>query len=146
MKDYLRAELTSALQALSYPAVDLIFDKPKVAAHGDLTTNCALMLAKQVGANPRQVAQAIVDVLKLDAARIAAVDIAGPGFINFRFAETAVFDNAKKILVEGPTFGRSAFGAKRKTNIEWVKWSLPCCIRSSGARASYQPSTTRPRA
>ena len=120
MKDYLRAELTSALQALSYPAIDLIFDKPKVAAHGDLTTNVAMMLAKQVGKNPRQVEQAIVDTLKLDSARIAAVEIAGPGFINFRFADTAVFDKAKQILSEGSTYGRSAFGARRKTNIEWV--------------------------
>jgi arginyl-tRNA synthetase len=120
MKEYLRAELTSALQALSYPVVDLIFDKPKVAAHGDLTTNVAMMLAKQVGKNPRQVAQAILDAMKLDAARIAAVEIAGPGFINFRFAESAVFENAAKILLEGSSFGRSDFGAHRKTNIEWV--------------------------
>ncbi len=120
MKDYLRAELTSALQTLAYPVVDLIFDKPKVAAHGDLTTNVAMMLAKQVGKNPREVAKSILDTLKLDAARISAVEIAGPGFINFRFSDTAVFDTAKAILLEGPSFGRSAFGAKRKTNIEWV--------------------------
>jgi len=120
MKDYLRAELTSALQTLAYPVVDLIFDKPKVAAHGDLTTNVAMMLAKQVGKNPREVAKSILDTLKLDAARISAVEIAGPGFINFRFSDTAVFGTAKAILLEGPSFGRSAFGAKRKTNIEWV--------------------------
>ncbi|MGE5316238.1 MAG: arginine--tRNA ligase [Acidobacteriota bacterium] len=120
MKEYLRAELTAALQTLSYPNVDLIFDKPKVAAHGDLTTNVAMMLAKHVGKNPRQVAQSILDTLKLDSARIASAEIAGPGFINFRFADTAVFENAKRILLEGAHFGRSEYGAKRRTNIEWV--------------------------
>ncbi|HLP18040.1 MAG TPA: arginine--tRNA ligase, partial [Bacteroidota bacterium] len=120
MKEYLRAELTSALRTLSYPEVDLIFDKPKVAAHGDLTTNVAMMLAKQVGKNPRQVAQTILDTLKLDASRIASIEIAGPGFINFRFADTAVFETAKRILREGSAFGRSDFGKRRKTNIEWV--------------------------
>ncbi len=120
MKDQLHKQLISILSELQYPSVEVIFDKPKVEAHGDLTTNVALTLAKSVGKNPRQVAQSIVDRLKLDGSFLSAVEIAGPGFINFRFADNYVIQRAKNILRSPDSFGRSNIANGKKTNVEWV--------------------------
>jgi arginyl-tRNA synthetase len=120
MKAQLQQQLSAILAELQYPSVDVIFDKPKVDAHGDLTTNVAMMLAKAVGKNPRQVAQSIVEKLKIDDSFLSAVEIAGPGFINFRFANSYVVESAKNILREHASFGRTQAGSGKKTNLEWV--------------------------
>ncbi len=120
MKDLLYKQLASIIAELQYPSVEVIFDKPKVEAHGDLTTNVAMMLAKSVGKNPRQVAQSIVEKLPINDSFLSAVEIAGPGFINFRFAINYVVENAKRILLENDSFGKSNFANSKKTNLEWV--------------------------
>ena len=66
MKEYLHHAVASALASLQYPAADIIFEKPKIAAHGDLTTNVAMVIAKLAGQNPRQIAQAIVGSMIID--------------------------------------------------------------------------------
>ncbi len=120
MKNYLLEAVRESLRSLNYSAENVIFDKPKIAAHGDLTTNVAMILAKSVGKNPRDVAQAIVRNLKLDPQRVTAVEIAGPGFINFRFASVSVVEESKKILREGMNFGKASAVEKVKANVEWV--------------------------
>lgn len=120
MKDLLYTQLTSIIAELQYPSVEVIFDKPKVEAHGDLTTNVAMMLAKAVGKNPRQVAQTIVEKLPVNDSFLSAVEIAGPGFINFRFATKYIVENAKRILIQHQSFGKSNFAQNKKTNLEWV--------------------------
>jgi len=120
MKELLQKELTSILQQLNYPAVEIIFDKPKVEAHGDLTTNVAMMLAKSVGKNPRQVAQSIVEKLDTKSEQLSSVEVAGPGFINFKFSNNYVVEQSKEILAQGENFGKSNIAAGKKTNIEWV--------------------------
>jgi arginyl-tRNA synthetase len=120
MKTLLREQLNTIIADLHYPAIDVIFDTPKVEAHGDLTTNAAMMLAKSVGKNPRQVAQSIVERLTIDDSFLSAVEIAGPGFINFRFSTKYVVEQAKRILVEQSSFGRSRAANGKKTNLEWV--------------------------
>ncbi len=120
MKEYLHHTIASALASLQYPAADIILDKPKIAAHGDLTTNVAMVVAKSAGQNPRQIAQAIVETMRIDPARISSTEIAGPGFINFRFTDSYVIDSAKTILQKGSSFGRSTSAGGIKTNVEWV--------------------------
>ncbi|NUN70735.1 MAG: arginine--tRNA ligase [Bacteroidetes bacterium] len=120
MKQLLQQQLSAIIAELQYPAVDINFEIPKVAAHGDLTTNAAMLLAKSVGKNPRQVAQSIVERLTVDDAFLAAVEIAGPGFINFRFSPRYVVEQAKRILQEASSFGKSNAANGRKTNLEWV--------------------------
>ena len=120
MKYQLQKQLISILAELQYPPVDVVFDKPKVEAHGDLTTNIAMTLAKSVGKNPRLVAQSIVEKLKMDDSFLSSVEIAGPGFINFRFANSYVVESSKQILAENKSFGKSNVGNGKKTNLEWV--------------------------
>jgi len=67
-------------------------ERPKVPAHGDLACNVAMQVARTLKRNPREVAQAIADALKVNPAAdglIDSVEIAGPGFINLRIAAAA---------------------------------------------------------
>ena len=120
MKEQLHEQISSILHDLNFPPIDINFERPKVDAHGDLTTNAAMILAKSVGKNPRQIAQSIVDKIAVDPSFLAAVEIAGPGFINFKLSDSYVIEQSKKILQEGNAFGKTGVGGKRKTNIEWV--------------------------
>lgn len=121
MKQYLRERVERALDALGLAGrAPLSFELPKQEAHGDLTTNVALLLAKAAGKNPRALAQEIVGALAYDPADIAAVEIAGPGFINFRFAKSFFSRRLAIILREGPAFGRTNAGAEQKAMVEYV--------------------------
>ncbi len=122
MKDYLREQITQVLSALGLETLpeDIVFEKPKVAEHGDVSTNIAMTLARAAKKNPRQIAQDIVDALQLDPARISAVEIAGPGFINFRFSGEHLSGALGEILAQGDRFGASDENAGKTVNVEWV--------------------------
>ena len=100
----------------------VLLERPKVAAHGDLATNVAMQLAKPAKRNPRELAQAILDVLLNDPQARTLIDqaeLAGPGFINFRLthaARTAVMD---LIVQQGEAFGRAPRQAQ-KVLVEFV--------------------------
>ena len=121
MKKYLTEKVGDALKSLSYSGnAKLTFDKPKDAAHGDLTTNIAMLLAKSEKKNPRAVAQEIIGKLKVDPKYVSKVEIAGPGFINFCF--TAEFYTAQigDILKHAESFGEINIGGGKKTQVEYV--------------------------
>ncbi len=121
MKHYLNNKVSAALAALNYlNVVKLTFEKPRVEAHGDLTTNIAMLLAKNLGKNPRAIAQEIVRALEVEPEYVSNVDIAGPGFINFRFTERFFNHQVGIILSQGDSFGRSTAGEKKKTQVEFV--------------------------
>ena len=75
-------------------------------AHGDWASNLALMLAKAAGKAPRDIAQALVDALPQDDA-ITGVEIAGPGFINFRLAQGVALLPVKDALLAGADYGKA---------------------------------------
>jgi arginyl-tRNA synthetase len=121
MKGYLTERVSAALQALKYDAgVRVTFEKPRLEAHGDITTNVALLLAKSVGKNPRAVAQEIVSAMHIDPESVAKVEIAGPGFINFRFTERFFTQQLRTVLTHGSDFGKSTVGGGKKTQVEFV--------------------------
>ena len=76
-------------------------------AHGDWASNLALMLAKPAKRAPRDIAQALVDALPSDP-QITGVEIAGPGFINFRLAQAAAFTPVREAIEQGANYGRGA--------------------------------------
>ncbi|HLF20559.1 MAG TPA: arginine--tRNA ligase [Bacteroidota bacterium] len=121
MKSYLAEKLGAVLKSLNYNGgTKLTFEKPKLGTHGDLTTNIAMLLAKTVGKNPRAIAQEIVSKLGLDPDDVAGVEIAGPGFINFRFTDRFFTKQVATILLERESFGKSAIGGGKKTQVEFV--------------------------
>lgn len=105
------------LAGLALDAVTV--EAPRDPAHGDLATNAALVLTKQARMKPRDIATLLGAALaKLP--EVAAVDIAGPGFINMRLTDAFWQRQLADILRAGEQFGRSEAGAGRKVNIEYV--------------------------
>jgi arginyl-tRNA synthetase len=93
-------------------------EPPRDASHGDMATNAAMVLAKPAKSNPRAIAQALADKLSADP-RIDSVDVAGPGFINLRLSQDIWGGLVTSILTDD-TFGKSALGAGKKVNVEYV--------------------------
>ena len=94
-------------------------EPPRDAAHGDLATNAAMVLAKHAATNPRALAERIVAHLATDPL-IASAEIAGPGFINLRLADANWLAELRAIAALGADYGRSQRGAGQRVNVEYV--------------------------
>ncbi len=94
-------------------------EPPRDAAHGDMATNAAMVLAKPAGLNPREIATALAPRLSADP-RIAGADVAGPGFLNLRLTPEAWRGVVATILEQGGQYGRSDMGQGRRVNVEYV--------------------------
>jgi len=101
-------------------AVPVLLERPRNPEHGDFATNLALVLAGRLGRPPRQIAAEIVESLDLGDAGLAAAEIAGPGFINFRLATGAIQARVAEIVVAGRAFGRSQRAHRRRVQVEFV--------------------------
>jgi len=97
----------------------VVVEPPRDAAHGDMATNAAMVLAKEAKAKPRDLAEQIASKLRADDL-IASVDIAGPGFINLTLKPRAWSDTLRTVLREGDSYGKSAVGAGARVNVEYV--------------------------
>lgn len=126
MKADLHALLDSTLATLiadgllavdSVPSIKI--ERTRDPAHGDLATNVALVLAKQAGIPPRELASLIVEQLPTDSV-IERCDIAGPGFINFFLAQSVQSDVVATVLTQGVQYGRSNAFAGQKVQVEFV--------------------------
>jgi arginyl-tRNA synthetase len=94
-------------------------EPPRDTAHGDLSTNAAMVLAKPAGLKPRDLADALVaELSKLDS--VTSAEIAGPGFINLRLAPAAWIAELRAIAELAGDYGRSAMGGGSTVNIEYV--------------------------
>ncbi|NGQ92057.1 arginine--tRNA ligase [Rhodobacter sp. HX-7-19] len=94
-------------------------EPPRDAAHGDMATNAAMVLAKPANLQPRIIAEALAKALMQDP-RIAGADVAGPGFLNLRLDPAAWHGLVRAALVAGSDFGRSTLGQGRRVNVEFV--------------------------
>jgi arginyl-tRNA synthetase len=97
----------------------VVVEPPRDAAHGDMATNAAMVLAKEAKAKPRDLADKIAEKLRADDL-IASVDVAGPGFINLTLKPSAWFEELRTVLREGEAYGNSAIGVSEKVNVEYV--------------------------
>ncbi|MCS3702698.1 arginine--tRNA ligase [Salinibacter ruber] len=124
MKDYLRTQIRRVLDALGDVPDDfeIELEAPDRPEHGDLATNTALRLASVLGDNPRSIAETLAELLRgrVDPARIKSVEVAGPGFVNFRFAQDYLFDGLADLLAQGDTFGQTDAGAGERALVEYV--------------------------
>jgi arginyl-tRNA synthetase len=97
----------------------VVVEPPRDAAHGDMATNAAMVLAKEARAKPRELADRIAEKLRADDL-ITAVDVAGPGFINLTLKPSVWAEELRAVLREGGAYGNSAVGASEKVNVEYV--------------------------
>ncbi|MFQ5957788.1 MAG: arginine--tRNA ligase [Alphaproteobacteria bacterium] len=94
-------------------------EPPRDAAHGDLATNAALVLARQAKRKPRDIADAIAARLAEDEA-VTEAQVAGPGFINLRLADGFWQARVADVLAAGNDYGASHLGAGQRVNVEYV--------------------------
>ena len=94
-------------------------EPPRDAAHGDMATNAAMVLAKPAGMQPRAIAEALAARLATDP-RIVLAEPAGPGFLNLRLAPVVWQGLVAQVLTAGAQFGRSSLGQGQKINVEFV--------------------------
>jgi arginyl-tRNA synthetase len=103
-------------------ATGFTVEPPRDPRHGDFAVNAAMVLARAAGRPPRELAQAIVEEVRaVDAAGdVAALEVAGPGFINLRLATDVWYRALGEVERQGAAFGRSAVGRGRRVNVEYV--------------------------
>ncbi len=94
-------------------------EPPRDPAHGDIATNAAMVLAKDAGKKPRELAEAIAEKLRADA-QVEKVGVAGPGFININLKPAAWIDALRGAVHLGAQYGTSAIGGDTAVNVEYV--------------------------
>ncbi|MBI5481305.1 MAG: arginine--tRNA ligase [Deltaproteobacteria bacterium] len=99
---------------------EIAISRPKRAEHGDFATNIALVLAQRAGRPPRALAEEIVGHLVDPEGMIAQVDVAGPGFLNFRIADAYWLRLLGEVLHTGDEFGRGSAASPGRINVEFV--------------------------
>jgi len=97
----------------------VVVEPPREATHGDMATNAAMVLAREAKTKPRDLAEQIATKLRADDL-IAAVEVAGPGFINITLKPTAWVETLRTVLGEGDSYGKSVVGGGGQVNVEYV--------------------------
>src|ERR1700730_637261 len=97
----------------------IVVEPPRDAAHGDLATNAAMVLAKDAGLKPRELAERLAAELG-KRPEIAKVEVAGPGFINLTLDPSVWREALGAAILAGPEFGRSDIGKAEPVNVEYV--------------------------
>lgn len=121
IRDDIRALVEGALKDLALPAGDFTLEHPADLAHGDYATNAALVAAKKAGKNPREVAEKLARVMterKPD--YLESVEVAGPGFVNFRLSEKFFTDTLARVAREGDAWGRNEMFKGTRAVVEYT--------------------------
>jgi arginyl-tRNA synthetase len=123
---HLFADMLTRVQAASTavlgPGADIgriVVEPPRDPTHGDMATNAAMVLAKDAGKKPRDLAESIAAKLRADE-KVAAVEVAGPGFINLSLNADVWGEELLLVLAQGEDYGRSDVGKGERVNVEYV--------------------------
>jgi len=135
--DYLRQTLAERLRRLGVEReVDsLPLDKPKLPEHGDIAATVALELARELRKPPRAIAEALT-AEPFDPNYVESVEVAGPGFINFRVSQRYLRRLVADILAQGEAYGRSNWGRGRRVQLEFVSANPTGPLNVVSARAA----------
>lgn len=120
-------EIEGALRAMQAagelpPALDfsaITAEPPRDAAHGDIATNAAMVLAKVAKKKPRDIAEPLLVRLKANP-DVVDGSVAGPGFINLKLSDSFWRERLRDCLKAGTAYGNSQMGENKKVNVEYV--------------------------
>lgn len=120
MKQVLKSVLIQALKKLDYPSDNINIETPNNPDHGDVSTNIAMILAKSLQKNPRDIAQNIITMVQSEIdSLLQEITIAGPGFINFKF-KPEVYHEQLKNIISNLDYGKSDVGQGKTALVEFV--------------------------
>ena len=111
--------LIKSLSSLEYPENNIQLSPPNNSEFGDLSTNVALTLSKDLKQNPMNIGKAIVDNLSLPEDLIDEVTISQPGFINFKISNKYYY-NILNEIIDDNKYGRGKSGENKTANVEFV--------------------------
>ena len=111
--------LNKSLSSLEYPEKNILLSPPNNSEFGDLSTNVALTLSKDLKQNPMNIGKAIVDNLSLPEDLIDDVTISQPGFINFKISNKYYY-NILNEIIDNNKYGRGKSGENKTANVEFV--------------------------
>ncbi|MBZ0203898.1 MAG: arginine--tRNA ligase [Ignavibacteria bacterium] len=120
MKEHIESKLKPILTSLGVEEPHVILERPKDNAHGDLSSNAAMMFAKKLKSNPKEFAQLVIDKMNLPDEFILKAEIAGAGFINFYVSENYYLSKLEEILKQASDFGKLDTNKGKTADLEWV--------------------------
>jgi arginyl-tRNA synthetase len=155
LADRARTTIASALERLAkrgelgdegaraLKGAEWVVERPKRPEHGDLATNAAMVLTKQVGKPPRAIAEALVRSLETNDV-VTSAEIAGPGFVNLRLHPRAFHAELQDVLAAGSAYGRAPSATRERVNVELVSANPtgPVTV-ASGRNAALGDSVAR---
>jgi arginyl-tRNA synthetase len=130
---------------LQRPAT-VVLERPRIAEHGDWSTNVALASAKAAGRSPRDIAVALAERLNANPPpHVSKVEVAGPGFVNIRLHNSWLHEVLRIAVTEGETsFGRLDLGGGQTINVEFVSANPTGPLHAGHGRwAAYGDSLAR---
>jgi arginyl-tRNA synthetase len=124
INDTLTTAIAEALaeMGLTVPAGDIHLERPGRPEHGDFSTNIALVAAKRAGRPPREIATTLRDALVAAALpHVAVVEIAGPGFVNFRLEDSWLHEVLRDVVESGEAgYATPDLGHGERVQVEFV--------------------------
>jgi len=113
----MKQEIKNLIKKFVGPEIEFSVGVSDNLSHGDYSSNAALVLAKKVGKNPREVAEDIKNKIKSDL--FSKIEVAGPGFVNFFISEEYLQKALAEILKQKEKYGNLKIG-KQKINVEFI--------------------------
>lgn len=121
MKAELEKRINEILKGLGVSEPKAAIERPEDSAHGDYASNAALVCAKELKMKPSELASKLAEALReAGIPDVESVDIAGPGFVNFRLSKKFYADSIREIANAGINFGRTSESAGQKVLIEYT--------------------------
>jgi arginyl-tRNA synthetase len=139
IKDALRAAALKAREAgeLTFTNLpDFVLEVPREKQHGDFAANLAMLLTKEAKMPPRQIAQALLKNFPKEGTWVESLEVAGPGFINFKLNNSWLYHVITDVLEAGQAYGRSDIGQGKKVQVEFVSANPTGLLHMGNARGA----------
>lgn len=121
MKKNIIENINTVLSELNYPSDKLNVQKTKNPIHGDYSCNIAMILCKELGEPPQNIAEKIITKIKQKYPKnFSSIEIANPGFINFKIKDTLLLSELENIIRKNHDFGKTNIGNGKKALVEFV--------------------------
>lgn len=148
IREHLQSALRAALSGVGVDPLpdEIALERPARREHGDWSSNVALAISKSLGKNPREVGMQLVESISADLPdHVESVEIAGPGFVNFRLSDTWLYDVLADVVSGGTTeYATPDLGHGESVNVEFVSANPNKPIHAGHGRgACYGDSLAR---
>jgi arginyl-tRNA synthetase len=122
MQQEIKNLIKDALKNLNIEVSNIVLEHPEDFKNGDYSTNVALVIAKSIGRNPKELAEKIVaEIIRLNVDKnIEKVEIAGAGFINFYLSRKFFSRSIEEILNKAENFGKNNVLKDKKIMVEYT--------------------------